>query len=128
MIPNPHQQAHELIACGTHDLSDSQQAWLRTHLNECRSCRDYAQAAEQFVRSLRSVPVVADLRWFGRRKYECGCVPVSCCKGKNACGWCGCLVFWSACRSLSLRPSCGGVGSGLRHGHTSQVQFGKWAS
>ena len=61
MIPNPHQQAHELIACGTHDLSDSQQAWLRTHLNECRSCRDYAQAAEQFVRSLRSVPVVADL-------------------------------------------------------------------
>jgi predicted anti-sigma-YlaC factor YlaD len=61
VIPNPHQQAHELIACGTHDLSDSQQAWLRTHLNECRSCRDYAQAAEQFVRSLRSVPVVADL-------------------------------------------------------------------
>lgn len=61
MTHDPHQQAQELIACGEHDVSDSQQAWLRTHLHGCASCRDYAQAAEQFVRSLRSVPVVADL-------------------------------------------------------------------
>ena len=31
------------------------------HLDECASCRDYAQAAEQFVRALRSVPLAADL-------------------------------------------------------------------
>lgn len=60
MIRDPHQQAQELIACGGQDLSPSQQAWLRTHLDECASCGDYAQSAEQFVRSLRSVPVVAD--------------------------------------------------------------------
>ncbi len=61
MIRDPHQQARELIACGAHELSDSQRAWLRIHLDGCASCRDYAQAAEQIVRSLRSVPVVADL-------------------------------------------------------------------
>lgn len=56
-----HQEARELIACGSQSLADSEQQWLRTHLDECASCRDYAQAAEQFVRSLRSVPVAADL-------------------------------------------------------------------
>jgi hypothetical protein len=61
VIHDPHQQAQELIACGEHDLSDSQQAWLCTHLHGCASCRDYALAAQQLVRSLRSVPVVADL-------------------------------------------------------------------
>ena len=61
MIRDTHQQAQELIACGEDDLSPSQQAWLRNHLDGCAPCRDYAQAAEQFVRSLRSVPVVADL-------------------------------------------------------------------
>jgi hypothetical protein len=60
VIRDPHQQAQELIACGERDLSDSQQAWLRTHLDGCASCRDYARAAQQVVRSLRSVPVVAD--------------------------------------------------------------------
>lgn len=61
MIRDPHQQARELIACGEHDLAPSQQTWLRTHLDECPACRQYAQAAEEFVRSLRSVPVVASL-------------------------------------------------------------------
>jgi hypothetical protein len=60
VIRDPHQQAQELIACGGQELSDSQQAWLRTHLDGCAACHDYAQAAEQLVRSLRSVPVVAD--------------------------------------------------------------------
>jgi predicted anti-sigma-YlaC factor YlaD len=61
VIRDPHQQAQELIACGKHALADSQNAWLRAHLDECLACRDYAQSAEQFVRSLRSVPVVAAL-------------------------------------------------------------------
>ena len=55
-----HQQARELIACGSQGLSDSRQTWLHAHLDQCASCRDYAQAAEQFVRSLRSVPLAAD--------------------------------------------------------------------
>jgi len=61
VIRDPHQQARELIVCGGQDLTDSQQTWLHTHLDGCTSCRDYAQAAEQVVRSLRSVPVAADL-------------------------------------------------------------------
>ena len=61
MNRDPHQQAREWISWGSQGLSDSQQTWLRTHLDECASCRDYAQAAEQFVRSLRSVPLAADL-------------------------------------------------------------------
>jgi hypothetical protein len=57
----PHQQARELIACGSQGLTDSQQTWLQIHLDQCASCHDYAQAAEQFVRALRSVPLAADL-------------------------------------------------------------------
>jgi hypothetical protein len=57
---DPHQQARELIACGGQGLADSQQTWLRTHLEGCVPCRDYARAAEQVIRSLRSVPVAAD--------------------------------------------------------------------
>jgi predicted anti-sigma-YlaC factor YlaD len=58
---DPHQQARELIACGSQGLSDSQQIWLRMHLDECVSCREYGQAAEQLLQSLRSVSVAADL-------------------------------------------------------------------
>ena len=61
MIRDPHQQARELIALGSHGLKDTEQTWLRTHLNGCASCRDYTQAAEQLVRSLRSISISADL-------------------------------------------------------------------
>ncbi|MGA8490573.1 MAG: zf-HC2 domain-containing protein [Terriglobales bacterium] len=61
MIRDPHQQAREWIAWGSQGLKDSERTWLRAHLDECPSCRHYAQAAEQLVRSLRSVPVAADL-------------------------------------------------------------------
>lgn len=60
MNRDPHQQARELISWGSEGLSDSQQTWLHTHLDECAPCRDYARVAEQFVRSLRSVPLAAD--------------------------------------------------------------------
>jgi hypothetical protein len=60
VIRNPHQRAREFIACGSQGLTDSEQTWLRTHLDACRSCHDYAQAAEHLVRSLRSVPIAAD--------------------------------------------------------------------
>jgi len=61
VIRDPHQEARELIACGSQGLADSEQQWLHTHLDGCARCRDYAQVAEQFVRSLRSVPIAADL-------------------------------------------------------------------
>jgi predicted anti-sigma-YlaC factor YlaD len=57
MTRDLHRQARELIACG--GLTDSQQAWLRTHMQDCDLCREYAQAADQVVRSLHSVPVAA---------------------------------------------------------------------
>jgi len=59
MTPDVHEQAREWIVCGE-DLSGPQQAWLQSHLEGCPSCRKYAETAEQLVRSLRAVPVVAD--------------------------------------------------------------------
>jgi predicted anti-sigma-YlaC factor YlaD len=58
---DPHQEAREFIACGSQGLNDSQHTWLRMHLGECASCREYGQAAEQLLRSLRSVSVAADV-------------------------------------------------------------------
>lgn len=61
MTRNPHDEARELIALGE-SLSDKEQAWLRTHLVACETCRDYAEAAGQVVRALRSEPITADSR------------------------------------------------------------------
>jgi predicted anti-sigma-YlaC factor YlaD len=61
MTRNAHQAARELIALGE-SLSDTQQVWLRTHVNECEVCRQYAERAEQLVRGLHSVPMAADSR------------------------------------------------------------------
>lgn len=61
MTPNAHDEARELIALAD-GASDAQQSWLQAHLEECSSCRDYAQAAGQVVAALRSVPVAADSR------------------------------------------------------------------
>lgn len=61
MTPNAHDEARELIALAD-GASDAQQSWLRAHLEECASCRDYAQAAGRVVAALRSVPVAADSR------------------------------------------------------------------
>jgi predicted anti-sigma-YlaC factor YlaD len=58
MTRDLHEQARELIACG--GLTDSQQVRLQEHLLNCDSCRAYAQAADQVVRSLHSVPMAAD--------------------------------------------------------------------
>ena len=43
-------------------LPDTQQAWLRAHLDECEACRDYFEAANGVVRTLRSLPLAADAR------------------------------------------------------------------
>lgn len=60
MTGDVHQQAREWIAIiGIDGLSDTQQSQLQTHLQECDSCREYANATTQVVRSLRSVPMAA---------------------------------------------------------------------
>jgi predicted anti-sigma-YlaC factor YlaD len=61
MTRNAHDEARELIALGE-GLSDAQQAWLRSHLEECEACRHYAEEANGVVRSLRSLPLAADSR------------------------------------------------------------------
>ena len=61
MMRDTHDEARELIALGD-ALSDAQQIWLRNHVEECTSCRDYAEGAARMVRALRSLPVAADAR------------------------------------------------------------------
>ncbi len=56
-----HNEARELIALGS-ALTNPQQTWLRTHLNECEACRNYSDGASHVVRALRSVPLAADSR------------------------------------------------------------------
>lgn len=61
MTRDPHDEARELIALGN-DSSDAQTSWLRSHLDECESCRRYEAAAREVVRSVRSLPIAADAR------------------------------------------------------------------
>ncbi|MGZ4867316.1 MAG: hypothetical protein ACXV7C_08850 [Candidatus Angelobacter sp.] len=61
MTRNAHDEARQLIALGE-GLPDSQQVWLRAHLDECEACRQYAEAANGVVRTLRSLPLAADSR------------------------------------------------------------------
>ena len=61
MTRSAHDEARELIALGE-GLSDTQQAWLRAHLQDCKACRDYEEAAGRVVRELRSLPFAADSR------------------------------------------------------------------
>ena len=61
MTRNVHDKARELMAVGN-GLPDSQQVWLRAHLDECEPCRDYFEAANGVVRTLRSLPLAADAR------------------------------------------------------------------
>jgi predicted anti-sigma-YlaC factor YlaD len=62
MTRDVHQQAQEWIALTGVDglgLREEQQSQLQAHLRECDSCREYADATSQVVRSLRSVPMAA---------------------------------------------------------------------
>jgi predicted anti-sigma-YlaC factor YlaD len=61
MTRDMHDQARELIALGE-GLSNAQQDRVRAHLDECETCRHYAEAADRLVRDLRSLPIAADSR------------------------------------------------------------------
>ena len=56
-----HDETRKLIALGE-GVSDTQQAWLRAHLEDCEACRHYAEVVNGVVRSLRSMPLAADAR------------------------------------------------------------------
>jgi predicted anti-sigma-YlaC factor YlaD len=61
MTRSEHERAQELIAlAGGESAPDEQQIWLRAHLQECATCREYAEAAGWVVRALRSQPLAAD--------------------------------------------------------------------
>jgi len=63
MTRNIHHEARELISlAGAKDVSDEQPRWLYAHLEECASCRGYAEAAGRVVAALRSIPLAADSR------------------------------------------------------------------
>jgi predicted anti-sigma-YlaC factor YlaD len=64
MRPDTHEQARQLVAL-RENLSHAQQIWLSAHLQECASCHDYAEIAEQVFRALRSLPIAADSRLVG---------------------------------------------------------------
>jgi hypothetical protein len=68
MTPDIHTRAQQLIALAgagpttsakEEALADAEQTWLRVHLQECASCRDYREAARHAVRALRSQPLAA---------------------------------------------------------------------
>jgi hypothetical protein len=61
MNQNAHDEACGLIALGG-GLSDAQQEWLLTHLEQCAGCRHYAHLVNEVVCALRSVPMAADPR------------------------------------------------------------------
>jgi len=61
MMRSAHDEARELIALGE-GLSEAQQSWLWAHVDECEACRHYGDAANQVVRTLRSLPLAADSR------------------------------------------------------------------
>jgi len=57
-----HEQVREWIAsAGAEGLTDAQPSWVQAHVEDCETCRNYAEAASQLIRSLRSVPMAADL-------------------------------------------------------------------
>jgi hypothetical protein len=62
MKRNIHDEAQRLIALGGGGLSNAEQDWLRTHVEQCDACRQYAQVVTEVVRTLRSVPIAADTR------------------------------------------------------------------
>lgn len=57
MTRNIHDETRELIAAGAED-----QRRLRSHLEECAACREYAEEVGQVARGLRSLPIAADAR------------------------------------------------------------------
>ena len=61
MTRDTHEETRKLIAL-RESLLDTEQVWLRAHLEDCEACRHYAEAVNGVVRTLRSMPLAADVR------------------------------------------------------------------
>jgi len=60
MTRDIHEQAREFIALGgVDDIPEAERARLQTHIHECESCREYAEACGAAIRSVRAVPIAA---------------------------------------------------------------------
>ena len=61
MSESLHERARELIALsGALEVDDAEQNWLQAHLQECASCRGYAESVGETLSTLRARPVTAD--------------------------------------------------------------------
>lgn len=56
-----HEEARELLAAGD-ALRNEEQGRLRAHLDECASCRQYAERTNEVIRGMRALPLAADAR------------------------------------------------------------------
>jgi predicted anti-sigma-YlaC factor YlaD len=57
-----HEQARELIACSVNDANDESTSWLRQHLQDCDSCREFAESLSHLSSALHSIVFAADAR------------------------------------------------------------------
>lgn len=58
---DPHERARSLIAlAGPEALSGADQAWLAEHVEECASCRAFAENVRETVHALRAIPIAAE--------------------------------------------------------------------
>ena len=128
MKRDPHQQARELIACGSEGLTGSRQTWLQYAPRRMRVLPG-VWPGNGPVAPIAAVGIGRRRSGSGSGKPRCVCICMlaNCGIGKNVSGWYGCLAFWSACRRPSPHHSCGGVASGWESGLKSQLQFGRWA-
>jgi hypothetical protein len=56
-----HERARNLIAlAGPEALSGTDQAWLAAHVEECASCRAFAENARETIHTLRAIPIAAE--------------------------------------------------------------------
>lgn len=65
MTQNAHDEARQMLALAGAEndgLAEAQQIWLRAHLQDCESCRDYAETVGTVIRNLHSLPLAADAR------------------------------------------------------------------
>jgi len=60
MTRDIHEQARQWVALGgVDDVSEAERACLETHIQQCESCREYAEACGAVIRSVRSLPFAA---------------------------------------------------------------------
>jgi len=63
MSDDAHELARLMIALsGPEELSQADQSWLNLHLDSCLSCREFADATRETIRSMRAISITAGER------------------------------------------------------------------